>query len=150
MLGIPYPGADYTKDDIKKILKDLSHFGAKQVVITGISFDPKHLGVMAYDSVTNQFFSYYNKKVHQSFHGTGDVFASVCVGAMMRGYSLYDALKLSVDFTLECITQTSADPNHRWYGVNFESAIPMLVHELAENETEPENVVQIQKNRKFR
>lgn len=150
MLGIDYPGADYTKEDIKKILKDLSRFGAKQVVLTGISFDEKHLGVMAYDSRTNQFYSYYNKKIPSSYHGTGDVFASVCVGAMMRGYSLYEALKLAVDFTLECIRQTEADPNHRWYGVNFESAIPMLIHELENVDSNQEEIVRLQRNRKFR
>ena len=130
MLGIPYPGSDYSEEDIKKILKDLANLGAKQVVLTGISFDEKQLGAMAYDAQTDQYFSYYNKKIPTNYHGTGDIFASVCVGAMMRGYDLNHALKLAVDFTLECICKTEEDPTHRWYGVNFESAIPMLVREL--------------------
>jgi len=39
-------------------------------------------------------------------------------------------LKIAVDYTLECIRETQNDPDARWYGVNFESAIPMLVHSL--------------------
>lgn len=65
-----------------------------------------------------------------SFHGTGDVFASACVGALMNGKDLAGALKIAVDYTLECIRETQNDPDARWYGVNFESAIPMLVHSL--------------------
>lgn len=150
MLGIPYPGDNYTKEDIKKILLDLSKFGAKQVVITGISFHECQVGVMAYDAKTREYYSYYNKKVANNYHGTGDIFASVCVGALMRDYSFYDALRLAVDFTLECIQKTEEDPNHRWYGVNFESAIPMLVHALEKDETEDEDVIHLQRNRKFR
>lgn len=150
MLGIPYMGEDYTKAEIETILKDLSKLGAKKVVLTGISFHKKELGVMAYDSVTDEFFSYYNQKVEHNYHGTGDIFASVCVGAMMRGYSLEDALKLAVDFTLECILKTEEDPNHRWYGVNFETAIPLLIHRLEDNDSDSNRVVELQRSRKFR
>ena len=40
------------------------------------------------------------------------------------------ALKIAVDYTLESIRETTKDPKANWYGVNFESAIPMLVHSL--------------------
>lgn len=132
MLGIPYLGADYTKEQIETVLKELSKLGARQVVITGISFDHENLGFMAYDAQKEEYYSYYNEKIEKNYHGTGDIFASTCVGAMMRGYSLYDALKVATDFTLECIHQTEADPDHRWYGVNFESAIPILLRQLEE------------------
>ena len=63
-----------------------------------------------------------------NFHGTGDVFASAGVGALMNGKDLTGALKIAVDYTLECIRETQKDPEARWYGVSFEAAIPMLVH----------------------
>ena len=65
-----------------------------------------------------------------SFHGTGDVFASACVGALMNGKDLTGALKIAVDYTLACMKETAKDPEARWYGVSFEAAIPMLVHSL--------------------
>ena len=67
----------------------------------------------------------------ESFHGTGDVFASTCVGALMRGLSLGDALALAADYTVECIRLTLASPEAKWYGVEFESAIPYLVGRLS-------------------
>lgn len=130
LLNIPYPGEDYTRADIHHILTELGKLGCKQVVLTGVSLEPGRLGVMAYDTEKQTFFEYYNEKMPSSFHGTGDVFASVVVGAMMRGCPLEDALRLAVDFTLESIRKTVADPEHRWYGVNFEEAIPLLVSRL--------------------
>ena len=130
MLGIEYIGDSYTETDIRNILKQLGSFGVKQVVVTGISLKPDELGVMAYDVASETYYSYFNRKVGSSYHGTGDIFASTCVGAMMKGFSLYEALKLAVDYTLECICQTEDDSDHRWYGVNFESAIPMLVEKI--------------------
>ena len=135
LLNIPYPGEDYTRADIQHILTELGKLGCKQVVLTGVSLEPGRLGVMAYDTEKQTF---YNEKMPSSFHGTGDVFASVVVGAMMRGCPLEDALRLAVDFTLESIRKTVADPEHRWYGVNFEEAIPLLVSRLS-HEPHPSN-----------
>ena len=138
LLNIPYPGEDYTRADIQHILTELGKLGCKQVVLTGVSLEPGRLGVMAYDTEKQTFFEYYNEKMPSSFHVTGDVFASVMVGAMMRGCPLEDALRLAVDFTLESIRKTVADPEHRWYGVNFEEAIPLLVSRLS-HEPHPSN-----------
>ena len=138
LLNIPYPGEDYTRADIQHILTELGKLGCKQVVLTGVSLEPGRLGVMAYDTEKQTFFEYYNEKMPSSFHGTGDVFASVVVGAMMRGCPLEDALRLAVDLTLGSIRKTVADPEHRWYGVNFEEAIPLLVSRLS-HEPHPSN-----------
>ena len=119
LLNIPYPGEDYTRADIQHILTELGKLGCAQVVLTGVSLEPGRLGVMAYDTQNKTF-------------------ASVMVGAMMRGCSLADALRLAVDFTLESIRKTVADPEHRWYGVNFEEAIPLLVSRLS-HEPHPSN-----------
>ena len=75
----------------------------KTAVLTGVSFEPGKIGAMAYDSATDSYSSYFNEKLPVSFHGTGDVFASACVGALMNGKDLTGALKIAVDYTLECI-----------------------------------------------
>ena len=83
-----------------------------------------------YDAATNTFSSYFGEHLPVAFHGTGDIFASVCVGAIARGKSIVDALKIAVDYTYQCVRVTMDDPNHRTYGVNFEEAIPYLVERL--------------------
>ena len=130
MLQIPYVGEEYSEENIKEMLVSLSQLGTKKVVLTGVSFAPDQLGVMAYDAKQKRFFRYFNEKLSASFHGTGDVFASAMTGAMMNNCSLEQALEVAVDYTVESIRKTMEDPEHRWYGVNFERAIPMLVERL--------------------
>ena len=35
-----------------------------------------------------------------------------------------------MDFVVESIEKTLADPQRRWYGVNFEQALPLLWQKL--------------------
>ncbi len=129
MLDIPYT-ENYTEDYIKDVLKKLCALGAKRAAITGISFDEGKLGVYAYDSIEDKFFYYVNDLMPVAFHGTGDIYASATVGALMRGHSVESALAVAVDFTLECIKITMADPERREYGVNFEEALPFYINRL--------------------
>lgn len=130
MLGIDYVGDDYDEAYIKKLLKDLTGLGCRTAILTGVSFEADKIGAMAYDSQTDTYASYFNEKLPIQFHGTGDVWASACVGALMNGQELPAALKTAVDYTLESMKETQKDPDSHWYGVNFEAALPMLIHSL--------------------
>lgn len=130
MLHIPYR-EDYTEADIRTILKQLTALGIKCAALTGISLQENRIGVYCYDSEKDEYFSYFNEKMPSVFHGTGDVFASCALGAYVRGCSLPEALTLAVDYTLECIRLTLKDPNARFYGVNFEQALPMLIRQFS-------------------
>ena len=127
MLGIDYVEGGYDKEYIEDILRKLAKLGAKKVVLTGVSFSENELGVAMYDSEADEFFYYFNEKISAKFHGTGDVFASTCVGALMNGLSLSDALCVAVDFVLECIRVTLPNREECWYSVQFEKAIPKLL-----------------------
>ena len=125
-------GAEYKEEYDEAYIKDLLHrlvaLGAKKAILTGVSFEEGKVGVMTYDGATGEYFTYFNEKLPVSFHGTGDIFSSVVMGGLMRDLSLEDALKLAVDYTLECIRIT--DKDETWYGVEFERAIPMLCERL--------------------
>lgn len=131
MLGIPYT-EDYDEEYIRGVLKGLCALGAKRAALTGISFDPTKLGVYSYDSTNDTYFSYFNDRLPVAYHGTGDIFASATVGALMRGKSVEESLSVAVDYTLECIRLTVADPQGRSYGVNFEEALPYYIKRLEE------------------
>ncbi len=130
MLDIPYIEKGYSEDYIKNLLKRLTDLGCKKAVLTGICFDENQLGVYGYDSQTNEYFYYYREKLPLNFHGTGDVFASTLCGALTKGKSLDKAVKIAVDYTVQCINQTVKNPNANWYGVEFESALPYLIQSL--------------------
>ena len=131
-LGIDYVDSGYDENYVKDLLKKLCGLGAKIAAITGISFEPGQLGVMSYNSETGEYFKYFNKEANGKYHGTGDVFASCCTGALMNGLSTNEALSLAADYTARCIQNTLDDNDGRWYGVNFESEIPYLVKRLEE------------------
>ncbi len=123
---------DYDRAYITDILRGLTDMGAKTAVLTGVSFEPGRLGAMALDGGSGEFFEYYNEHLPVNFHGTGDIFSSAVVGAVMNGLSVNEALKLAVDYTVECIRLTLQEEDHSWYGVNFEQATPYLLKLLAE------------------
>lgn len=129
MLGIPY-NADYDEEYIRGVLKELTALGCRTAALTGISFAPDKIGVYSYDSKTDTYFSYYNEKLPAAFHGTGDIYASSVLGALMRGISTEESLRIAVDYTLECMKRTLADENHRFYGVNFEEALPFYIDNI--------------------
>ncbi|MBQ7521557.1 MAG: pyridoxamine kinase [Clostridia bacterium] len=130
LLGIPYIGEHYTKSDIQDILIQLSQQGCPYCVLTGVSFDSDTLGVIAYDRMNDCFFEYCSEKLPEHFHGTGDVFASAFTGALTLNNDREMALQIAVDFTLDCIKATKNNLYARWYGVDFESALPNLIRRI--------------------
>ncbi len=130
LLGVPYVASGYDKAYVEKMLKDLAATGAKKIVLKGIEFEEEKIGIAAYDSTTDKITWYFHKKMPQSFHGTGDIFASVLTGALMRGKSLEDSYKLAADFVVESIKETLSHKDYNWYGVDFEAAVPFLISRL--------------------
>lgn len=133
MLGTEYKeDGEYDEAYVKDILIKLTDLGAKTAILTGVSLESDKLGAMGYDSEKKEFFSYFNQKIPAKYHGTGDVFSSALVGAIVRGKPLQEAIKIAADFTVQSILLTEKDAEKPWYGVNFEQAIPSLIKELDE------------------
>ena len=120
----------YDEEYVKTLLGKLAKLGAKKVVLTGVSLSEGKTGVYGYDTETDQYFTYQNDRVDAMFHGTGDIFASVSVGALTRGLSLDQAFKLAADYTADTIKTTIENPEKPWYGVDFEPVIPKLLVQL--------------------
>ena len=87
---------------------------------------------MAYLDRSGKDFSYFTRRCPQSFHGTGDLYSSTVLGGVMRGLDLGDALALAADFVVACIEASASSTEPRWYGVEFESQIPLLCRMLEE------------------
>ena len=137
---------------VENTIAGLHALGAKNVVLTGVSFCPDELGVAVSDGTKIEYD--FNKRLARTrndlnggastmlfngdvFHGTGDVFASVFSGAVMRGLSPINAAALAADFVCAAI---SATPPEHWYGVAFEAAMPILLKGLSSastNDTRP-------------
>lgn len=131
MTGMEY-AESYDEGYAKDMLMSLSSLGAKICILTGVSFEEGKTGVMGYDSVSREFHYYCHDKLPVSYHGTGDIFSSTCVGAMMRGLSWQEAVKVAADFVAECIRVTIDGGKGKCYGVDFEKCIPGLVRTLGD------------------
>lgn len=130
LLGEPYVENGYTKEWLHDFLRRLAGLGAKTVVLTGVSFEPKKLGVAVYDAKTDGVGYYFRDRVPGETHGTGDVYASSFVGALMQGKTIEQAAALAADFVVECIEHTLPDKQQHWYGVKFEECIPYLIERM--------------------
>ncbi len=126
---------DYDDSAIRAMLRKMaaqkSPSSAGYVLMTG-AHHGEDLGVLCYDSKSDTFLEAYNEQLPVRFHGTGDLFASCMAGALTKGFSMQEAMQLAVDFVLECIRCTMKDPDKRWYGVNFEQALPYLISKCAD------------------
>ncbi len=123
MLGEPYVASGYSKEYIKNMLVSLTSLGARCAVLTGVGFKDGELGSCGYDSQTGEFFYDSNEMISKSFHGTGDVFASVCFSCLMRGKTLKEACSIAADFVCDSMRATLDDERPIWYGVHFEKVL---------------------------
>ena len=120
----------YTEEEIKELLVKLTNLGPKYSILTGVSFEKDEIGVMAYNKEENKFYSYFRKKIPTKYHGTGDIFSSTLLGALVNNNSLEDALKIAVDYVWETISDTYNEKGENTYGVNFENKIPYLINRM--------------------
>ena len=117
----------YDRDAIRRVLEKLLLLGCKTAVITGVQFDG-HEGAAALDQ-NGVYTEYLTEHLPIRCHGTGDLYASIFFGALMRGLPLHEALKVAADNTVQAIRATMGDET-QWYGVRFEECIPALLKDL--------------------
>ena len=117
----------YEEAYIKTLVEKLAALGAKTVVLTGVSYEPKKTGVVVYENGKIEYYAH--DKIAKGSHGTGDIYASAFVGALMNDKSVYDAAKIAADYTVKCIINTQGDSEH-WYGAKFEPVLRELIDML--------------------
>lgn len=121
LLGVPYDEICLdTEADCRKWAKALSLEGKRSVVLTGVSLSPDTVGAVCYDRETDETKFVRSARVAESFHGTGDLFASVLTGALVQGRSLVAAAQTAADFVSLVAARTAAQNNPGREGVDFE------------------------------
>jgi pyridoxine kinase len=130
LLGEPYREGPYERSYIEKLLKQLGEIGPKQVVLTGVFFDEERLGAAAYDQQTQVVSYALAPRIEGYYHGTGDVFASALLAALLKGLRVDQAAQIAVDFTVGSIERTRLAQTDLRFGVNFEEGLPGLIRQL--------------------
>ena len=113
--------------DIAGIAAEISAAGPRQIVITG---------AVREDTVANYIFDFtgpqpqrleissaYN---HQSYSGTGDIFASIVCGCLIRGDTLLHAAETAVTFIKKAVDYTEEKGTDNREGILFEPFLKEL------------------------
>ena len=110
-------------DDIKRYCSKLINNGIKSIAVTGLK-NGSEISNLIYDIkgcevLTGELSGGY-------FSGTGDIFASIIAGGLMRGLSLAESAKLATEFISISAADTEKSSGNA--GVNFEKHLYMLTN----------------------
>ena len=130
LLGEEYREGPYGEEYLLHLLRGLSALGPRRVVLTGVWTEPEHLGCAVYDAAADRAEYALSRKIDGFYHGTGDVFASALLGALLRGMALQPAAQAAADFTAGSIRRTRDAGTDVRFGVNFEAGLPGYVRGL--------------------
>ena len=129
MTGLPYRGDAHDEGYIAAMIAALHDLGAAKVVLTGVSFEPSRLGAACSEGGEISYIM--NDRIDGYYHGTGDVFGSALVGAVVKGKSLPDAVTIAVNYTVACIRRTRRAGTETRYGVAFEEELAGYIAALS-------------------
>ncbi len=130
LIGEEYNPGPYTEAYIEDVLKKLAALGPDRVVLTGVFFDDAHLGAASYVHSVDEISYAFSKRIPGYYHGTGDVFGSALVAALMNDFDLHQATEIAVRFTTKSIQRTADAQTDIRFGVNFEQTIPDFLKDL--------------------
>lgn len=127
LLEKEYPGSEYDQAWVEETLRELAALGPAQVVLTGVSFEEGKLGAAAYDKMLDTVEYYFTERIPGYYHGTGDIYSSALLGALLNDKSLVESIGIACEFTVGAIRRTQAAGTEPRYGVFFEQEIAHLL-----------------------
>ncbi|MGI6071781.1 MAG: pyridoxamine kinase [Lachnospiraceae bacterium] len=127
LTGMEYK-TKYDESYVRALIEKLQKLGAKSVALTSVSYEKGRTGVTV---SRDGNYSYYEheylctEEKPSGWHGTGDIYSSAFVGAVLCGKTYEQAAVIAADYVMDCIKATIDTPEH-WYGVRFETQIGRL------------------------
>lgn len=109
----------------RELSRELRKLGCGSVMLTGFSPDADRVGFFYSDG--NEDFAHAAPRLPRSCHGTGDLFAAVVTGALLRGLEPPRAGALAAEFVRRAIHATGEDSRR---GVAFEGELGWLIDAL--------------------
>ena len=127
LLGDPLPGVGSAEQAAAQAAR-LTRV-APQVVVTGVTGigGGRYIGCVG-AARGGEGYAVKTPLQPRMFHGTGDIFAAVLVGRILRGNVPQAAVQAAAAFVAECIRQTPEGADER-LGVWLENALPKLRQE---------------------
>lgn len=119
ILGEDWQGTDISDDEAKRMIDALLARGAKNVVLKGIQ---RGDGVIRnfVAGVDTDIYEASNEYLPYMLHGTGDVYCSSLLAAIMAGKTLESAVDFAGKITHDAMIVSAHQPNFEARGVSFE------------------------------
>ena len=124
LTGMAFKPHGHSEQYLQEMCEKLLSMGAKNVVITGAAPEPGHIGAACHDGTKMEIYA--PARVNAQYDGTGDVFASVLLGALLHEKPLLSAVKMAADFTRDCIARSLKNNVNPHHGVDFEMGLWQL------------------------
>ena len=131
LTGEAYSLAPRTRAQAEGMLKKLLDMGAKSAVITSLPLESGLANVYMRRGENRMGLCAF-ERLAAHYPGTGDLFASVLTGALLRGEGLEDAVGRATDFTRLCVRRSMRFSTPVNYGVDLEPLLPRLWEKGAE------------------
>ncbi len=128
LLGEAPNQPDVTMQQIKSYLVRLSELGPNIVVITSVFSDGKTYNI-GYDREHSKFWRVPYNLISANYPGTGDVFASVLTGSILRGDSLPIAMNRATAFLELAIKTTYSYSTDVRDGIMLERCLNFLIED---------------------
>ena len=118
-IGDAWAGEDITDDEARRLTDALLAKGTKTVVLKGIQRGDGLIRnfVGAQDG---SFFEVNNELLPYMLHGTGDLYCSCLLAAVMAGRTTEEAVRFAGDFVHDAMIVSSKQPQFQDRGVSFE------------------------------
>jgi pyridoxine kinase len=127
LLGEEYENIPHDEAAYRGWLTRLSLRGSRSVVITGATLEPGMVGAASFCRETGEFDFSMDREERGEFSGTGDLFAAVLLGALLRGEKLPAAAARAVAFIRRCAAHTLELGTPLLEGVQFEQLLGGLI-----------------------
>ncbi|ANK58981.1 pyridoxamine kinase [Loigolactobacillus backii] len=111
-------------------------FSIPAVVITGVPLIDGTIGIIGAELKDSLTWSYQQKRLTGHYFGTGDIFASVLFGGVLRGLALRTATEVALKFVTEAIKRTQVAGSDVRYGVNYAAGITELIETVQKRQEE--------------
>lgn len=130
-IGDDWAGTDISDEEAHRMVAALVAKGAKHVVLKGIQREGENVIRNFVGGVDCETHELANEYLPYMLHGTGDVYASCLLAAIMAGRSLEEAVRFAGDFTHDAMIVSAQQPNFEQRGVSFEPLLGKVAALLA-------------------
>lgn len=119
-IGEAWGGTNISDEEATRILSALVAKGAKHVVLKGIRREGESVVRNFVGGVDCPVTEVHNEYLPYMLHGTGDLYASCLLAAIMCGRTLVEAAQFAGDFVRDAMVVSAQQPEFEARGVSFE------------------------------